>query len=526
MHSLAALESSPHCRPSPDGRLVATLGSSEVVIRSTESLQVTHVVKLSSGSGSPPASSAAGSSTNVPTLLWAPSSSKLLVSAADQLDVFSALRRSKFHATVRNHSSLSGKPSLIQFGARDTEVLIWSASGLKLVVIDVRSSGAVEIASPKFHQATSATRGLSIRPATGHLALLARSGGRDIVSLHHPVDRQVLRSWCPETLDAQGLAWTPDGQWLLLWESAAQGHRLLLYTADGQHFRTITASNLLKGPDADLELGIKICQLSPNAELCAIGDHSRDVVILRTQSWRALLRLAHPSAIAPKDTLQVWQEQIGAASTQGRATHTFVRATQILSPPGPVTDGQPAATESKSGCSMAAFDASSTLLATRLDDSPCTLWIWDVIAAELRAVLIFHTTVAFQWHASSRELLLVTSQDPAQRGASFVWDPLSDGPTPLLPEIYLPDGRAVGKTQVAWINRETDIPVLFVSDAQHYLLLSPSSASQDVNPWQQAAVDYSSSESAQYDSPTSARYTTDDADEASVMDDTFSFRNA
>ncbi|KAM0251121.1 hypothetical protein ACHAQJ_008327 [Trichoderma viride] len=519
------MTASPHCRPSPDGRFVATLKSSEVVVRSTETLRITNAVKLSSGSGSPSALSATGSSTGVPTLLWAPSSSKFLVSTADQLDVFSALRRSKFHATIRNYSSISGKPSFLQFGARDTEVLIWSASGLKLVVVDVCSSGAVEIASPKFHQATSASRGVALRPGTGHLALLARSGGRDIVSLHHPVDRQVLRSWYPETLDAQGLEWTPDGRWLLLWESAAQGHRLLLYTADGQHFRTITASNLLKGPDADLELGIKICQLSPNAELCAIGDHSRDVVILRTQSWRAHLRLPHPATIIPKDTLQVWQEQIGAESLQERATHTFVRATQILSPPGLASDGQPVASETKSGCSMAAFDASSTLLATRLDDSPCTLWIWDVVAAELRAVLIFHTTVAFQWHVSSRELLLITSQDPVQRGVSFIWDPLSHGPAPLVPEVHLPDGRAVGKAQVAWINRETELPVLFVSDAQHYLLLSPSNASQGADPWQQAAVSYDSSDIAQHESPTSDHYAVDDADEASVVDDTFSFRN-
>ncbi|KAL6851584.1 hypothetical protein J3F83DRAFT_765092 [Trichoderma novae-zelandiae] len=479
---------------------------------------------LSSLSAQPRPCKSQMSSTNLPPLLWAPSSSKILICSADQLDVFGALHRPKFHATVRNYTSLTGgKPSLIQFGARDTELLIWSASGLKLVVVDVCGSGVVEIASPKFHQATSASRGLSVRPETGHLALLSRSGGRDIVSLHHPVDRQVLRSWYPDTLDAQGLSWTPDGKWLLLWESAAQGHRLLVHTPDGQHFRTIMASNLLKGPDAEIELGIRICQLSPNAEMCAIGDYSRDVAILRTHSWRAHLRLSHPATIVPKDTLQVWQEKIGTESPQVRAAHTFVKATQVLSLPGPAADAQSAA-EVKSGCSMAAFDASSTLLATRLDDSPCTLWIWDIEAAELRAVLIFHSTVSFQWHASSRELLLITSQDPAQHGVSFIWDPLSDGPTPLVPEDHLPAGRAAGKAQVAWINRETELPVLFVSDAEHYLLLSPShNAGRDSNPWQ-AAVDYRRSEIA-YDSPTSAGYALDDTDGASVVDDTFSFRH-
>ncbi|PTB81634.1 hypothetical protein M440DRAFT_15985 [Trichoderma longibrachiatum ATCC 18648] len=525
----AAQDSSPHCRPSPDGRFIATLRPSELVVRSTETLQVTNSVRLpsgsGSGSGSPPASSSAGTSTSLTPLLWAPSSSKVLVCSADQLDVFGALHHPEFHATVRHYTSLiGGKPSLIQFGARDTELLIWSASGLKLVIVDVCGSGAIEIASPKFHQATSASRGLSVRPETGHLALLARSGGRDIVSLHNPVDRQVLRSWHPETLDAQGLAWTPDGKWLLLWESAVQGHRLLIHTPDGQHFRTITASNLLKGPDAELELGIRVCQLSPSAEICAIGDYSRDVCILRTHSWRAQMRLYHPVNIVPKDTLQVWQEKIAMDSSQARARHTFLKATQVLSPPGPASDPQFAA-EVKPGCSMAAFDASSTLLATRLDDSPCTLWIWDIVAAELRAVLIFHSPVSFQWHANLRELLLITSQDPAQRGVSFIWDPLSEGPTPLVPEDYLPAGRSVRKTQVAWINRETEAPVLFVSDAEHYLLLSPSNnAERDTNPWQTAAAaDHSGSEMA-LDSPTSACYAMDDGDGASVVDDTFSFK--
>ncbi|PTB65270.1 hypothetical protein BBK36DRAFT_1204708 [Trichoderma citrinoviride] len=472
----------------------------------------------------PPSAALDCGSTSLPPLLWAPSSSKVLICSADQLDVFGTLESSNFHATVRHYTSLiGGKPSLVQFGARDTELLIWSASGLKLVVVDVCSSAVVEIAGPKFHQATSAPRGLSVHPATGHLALLARSGGRDIISLHNPVDRQVVRSWFPETLDAQGLSWTPDGKWLLLWESAVYGHRLLIHTPDGQHFRSLTASNLLKGPDADLELGIRICQLSPNAEICAIGDYSRDVCILQTHSWRARMRLSHPATIVPKDTLQVWQEKIGTASFQARASHTFLKATQVLSPPGPAADAQSAA-EHKAGCSMAAFDASSTLLATRLDDSPCTLWIWDVVAAELRAVLIFHSAVYFQWHANSRELLLITSQDPAQQGVSFIWDPLSDGPTPLVPEDHLPAGRSVGKAQVAWINRETELPVVFVSDAEHYLLLSPSNnAGRDSNPWQTAA-EYSGSEMA-LDSPTSARYASDDGDGASVVDDTFSFRN-
>lgn len=172
-------------------------------------------------------------------------------------------------------------------------------------MFDLSTSKAAEVNNPKFYLPASVSRGFSIRPHTAHLALLTRASGKDVVSIHHPINRQVQRSWHPDTVDAQGLAWTPDGNWLLVWESSAHGHKLLLYTSDGQFFRAIGASTLVGGQDAELEPGIKVCRSSPDAALCAIGDHSRTVAVLGTQTWRDGLRLLHPTSITPRDTLQV-----------------------------------------------------------------------------------------------------------------------------------------------------------------------------------------------------------------------------
>ena len=202
----------------------------------------------------------------------------------------------------------------------------------------------------------------------------------------------------------------------------------------------------------------------------------------------------------------------------------------MVSPPSRLVDGKPSM-ENKSGCSSTAFDASSTLLATRLDDSPCTLWIWDVTAGELRAVLIFHSVVSFSWHPSVRELLLVNCQDDGSRGLSFVWDPLSNGPKPLNLKDYLSDGKIVGKPQTSWIyKRETDPPVLLLSDAQHYLLVCSADADQCPTPWREAAGNewnlgsaregFSSIRDAGSDRDLSALV----ADDTSTLDDTFSFK--
>ena len=237
-------------------------------------------------------------------MIWSPSSTHLLLTCGDQIQVLSALD-SSFQAAITSPLLPGEKSNLVRFGARDSEVLVCSWSGIKPSVFDLTTSTAVEIANPKFHQPSSVARSYAIRRETGHLALLTRVVGKDFVSIHHPTTRKVQKSWHPETTDAQCLAWTPNGQWLMLWEAASFGHGLVLYTADGEHFRTITASNLSADEDASLHPGIKVCQPSPNSELCVVGDHGRDVAVLRTESWRRAMTLTHPVTIEPRDTLQV-----------------------------------------------------------------------------------------------------------------------------------------------------------------------------------------------------------------------------
>lgn len=278
---------------------MAVLSSpSGILIRSTKTLQTVHVVKLAPELAGP-----------IGALIWSPSSTRILFSATDQIQVSSACD-SSFHAVIRNPSApVGGRLPLIQFGATDMEVLTCAPFGLKLCIFDLASSRAVEISNPKFFQPSSASRGFSVRPATGHLAVLTRVGGKDMISIHHPSTRQITKSWQPETLDAQGVQWTPDGQWIILWESPAQGRKLFIYSSGGQHYRTLDASRLILDPkdehESDMQLGIKSCQLSGTSELCAVGDHSRGVIVLQTKIWRTIMKLWHPCVITPSETLQV-----------------------------------------------------------------------------------------------------------------------------------------------------------------------------------------------------------------------------
>ncbi|PHH70301.1 hypothetical protein CDD82_7216 [Ophiocordyceps australis] len=509
MHTSPIFASSVHCKASPDGRLVATLDAETLAIRSTQTLHLVSHGHVPLELRREP----------VCTLLWAPSSSKILVSTATQIYLFSAADRS-VHAKVANPAG--GKHSAVSFGATDRQVILWCPFGLRLFIIDLSTSSTVSVSNPKFHHASCIARGIAIRPQSGHIALVTRTDGKDFVSIHDAETGQMQRAWQPPTLDAQGLIWTAHGQWLVLWDTRAQGYQLMLYTPDGQHFRSLLApsstppSAALSPSLVELETGIKACQSSPDGELCAVSYSTRSIVIYKTQSWYQVVQLLHPSVIDPRQSVQVWQEQQLLDAGDKICSRSFVQATQMIAPPSRSRDSG-GLVQSSSASTLVAFDASSTLLAARLEDSPGTLWIWHVAAGKLSAVLICHSSVVFSWHPHIGELLLATCQDGAQAGSSVVWEPLSlQGPQVVSAPNIKAMSTATAQSQVTWIGTQSNHGQLLFSNSKQYLLVSM--ADDETDPWHQ---DYDADEGRE-----ASRHVLDATDDGtSTLDDTFLFRS-
>lgn len=162
------------------------------------------------------------------------------------------------------------------------------------------------------------------------------------------------------------------------------------------------------------------------------------------------------------------------------------------------------------------FDSSSVLLATKLEDAPSTVWIWDTTAAELRAVLLFHGSVSrISWHPTIRETLLVTCDGDAYNSLIFVWDPLSEGPKPVDFSERLSDG----KVHAHWVNMpDLDPGVLFVSNGREYLFASLGEDEEGPVPWPADA------EISGLDHTDDLASTDAYDEEASQLDDTFGFK--
>ena len=182
----------------------------------------------------------------------------------------------------------------------------------------------------------------------------------------------------------------------------------------------------------------------------------------------------------------MWQEQI-VSSTAGPPLHSFMRAMQSVSPAGRLAKENQ---ETKASSFLLLFDSSSALIATRLEDIPSTVWVWDLAAAELRAVLLFHTpVVSLAWHPTIRESLLVRCEGDEYQHIVFAWDPLSEGPQTIDFGRRLPGANASGKSHASWLNTEAGTaPTIFFSDAKNYVLASLAESDDAPLPWTQTAA--------------------------------------
>jgi WD40 repeat protein len=286
---------SAHSLPSPDGGYIATVLTSKLILRSTRSLEILRVITLPTEVSS-----------STQWFLWSTSSKRVLICASDCICVYS-IANEQFAAKVSNPTSGTAKITSISFGATDDEVLVFADFGLKLTIFNLSTSTSIEIVSPKLYGPGNSSKGYAYRPRTSSLALLTRTGGKDVLSIHAKHTYEVLRSWNSDTLDAQGLSWSPDGKWLAVVESAGQGHKILIYTADGHLFKVWNGAPPVSDEDQDLAMGagVKLLEWASTGDYLAVGDYSSRVVLLSMPSFMAPLSLNHTTTIKPVNGLQV-----------------------------------------------------------------------------------------------------------------------------------------------------------------------------------------------------------------------------
>ncbi|KAL1637907.1 hypothetical protein SLS56_000464 [Neofusicoccum ribis] len=402
-------KASLHPVASPDGAFVAALAGNRLQIRVASSLSLVRNIPLPTEY----------TAKHPPAIRWSPLASRqnLRFLLADESNVrVWDLVDSRWKAVIDNGSGGMGKISNAEFGASLDEVLVFSDFGARVTAWSLRTGRSVEIKDPKYYKDS---RGLGYRPRNAVLALLSRPGPQDILTLHAPGTYFLLKTITLPSSDAQGVKWSPDGKWLVVWDAASTGFKLFVYTADGHLYRTYCGDD-----DGGVRgLGIKSIEWSPRGDYLAVGGYDRRVTLLSTR-------------------------------------------TPVSPPVAPVGLSE---TTSKSGISTVAFNAAGSLIATRDDSMPTCVWLWDLTRLAARTVLIQHAPVkCLQWHPKIPTLLLIQcAQDEA---LIYLWNAEQPGAR----VVSAPFERSIGKLETHWLHDNADRkPSVVLGDLHGFVTVWP-----------------------------------------------------
>lgn len=173
----------------------------------------------------------------------------------------------------------------VDFGGDEKEIIVFHAWNTKVTIFALDTGRSQVIKTPK----SSHHNNFGYRPKTREFAILLKPDANDVLTIHEFRSYELIGQAILPTIDAQGLKWSPDGKWIAIWDTASMGTKVLIFTADGQPFRTYTGPSNL---DSALDLGVRCIEWSPVAsstglsEYLAVGKVNGSLDLLRNKTVR------------------------------------------------------------------------------------------------------------------------------------------------------------------------------------------------------------------------------------------------
>jgi hypothetical protein len=180
-----------------------------------------------------------------------------------------------------------------------------------------------------------------------------------------------------------------------------------------------------------------------------------------------MMFLDHTTTIQLPSGSAVWQEHVSASSQRSYST-----VQQPIAPPTALDS--PSNQTPKSGLSLITFNADGTVLATRDDSTPTTVWIWDLKKLSAAAVLIQHSPIKqLLWHPTVSSLLLI--QCSHDEPTFYFYDSLNAIPYTTT----VPFQKSSGRLELKWLLTPADKkPAVLVGDLHSFMVSWPEGKDQ------------------------------------------------
>uniref|UniRef100_A0A9J7XWJ2 WD repeat containing, antisense to TP73 n=2 Tax=Cyprinus carpio TaxID=7962 RepID=A0A9J7XWJ2_CYPCA len=248
-----------------------------------------------------------------------------------------------------------------------------------------------------------------------YMALAERRECKDYISVFVCDDWHLLRHFESETQDLAGLEWSPNSCVLAVWDSCLE-YKILLYSLDGRLLSLYSAY--------EWSLGIKSVAWSPSSQFLAVGSYDEKVRILNHITWKKITEFEHPATIINTKAVVFKEvEKRPVVGSEDLSIHQLTVDNSLFSTQSksqvPVIKPDPDRANPKIGISTLAFSADNRFLATKNDNMPQSLWVWDMQRLSLLAVLEQTAPVrCFVWDPRRPRLALCTGNTKV-----YLWSP-------------------------------------------------------------------------------------------------------
>ncbi|XP_037002845.2 WD repeat-containing protein WRAP73 isoform X2 [Artibeus jamaicensis] len=386
--------SSQLCKFSPDGKYLASCVQYRLVVRDASSLQILQLYTCVD---------------QIQHVEWSADSLFLLCAMYKRglVQVWS-LEQPEWHCRIDE-----GSAGLVAscWSPDGRHILNTTEFHLRMTVWSLCTKSVSYIKYPKACQ-----QGITFSRDGRYLALAERRDCKDYVSIFVCSDWQLLRHFDTGTQDLAGIEWAPNGCVLAAWDTCLE-YKVLLYSLDGRLLAAYCAY--------EWSLGVKAVAWSPSSQFLAVGSYDGKVRILNHVTWKVLAELGHPASVGDARVVVYKEAEKSPRGSLGHPACPAPRPTEsryeIAEVPVSLQTLKPAADRAnpKIGISALAFSPDSCFLATRNDNVPNAVWIWDVRKLRLFVVLEQLGPVrAFQWDPQQPRLAICTGGSKM-----YLWSP-------------------------------------------------------------------------------------------------------
>ena len=235
------------------------------------------------------------------------------------------------------------------------------------------------------------------------MCLAERRDGKDHVSVFNLSSWAMLSHFPIATEDLSAIQFSPDCSHLCVLDSSIFC-RLAVYSVDGRCLAEMSPYSHA--------LGLRCMDWSDSGQLLAVGAYDQKIRVLNHLTWSVLFEFEHVSPVEQEASVFVETEVKPSFSRDphGKQRNAPCRyESKELPFTVPSRKPNPKEPDPKLGVSGLKFSCDSSLLASKNDNMPNTVWIWSVKKVRLTAVLSHLNEVrCFAWDPCRPRLAICT----------------------------------------------------------------------------------------------------------------------